>query len=71
MVRWLAGEAEAHGADLRVLVASHSEVTLSAAQVVDRLLWFDSEGYRHFAADGFVAPTLVDAVSPSRCPAPE
>jgi hypothetical protein len=26
----------------------HREVPLTAAQVLDRLLWFDSEGHRHF-----------------------
>jgi hypothetical protein len=59
MVRWLTGEARAHAAELDALAASHAEVPLSAAQVLDRLLWFDSEGYRHFANEGFAAPVLV------------
>jgi hypothetical protein len=29
--------------------ALHEEVHLSGAQVLDRLLWFDSDGHRHFA----------------------
>jgi hypothetical protein len=59
MVSWLTAEARAHSAELDVLAAAHTEVPLSAAQVLDRLLWFDSEGYRHFASDGFAPPALV------------
>jgi hypothetical protein len=59
MVRWLTDAASAHSAELDALAASHAEVPLSAAQVLDRLLWFDSEGYRHFASEGFTAPALV------------
>ena len=31
--------------------ASHEEVTLERGQVLDRLIWFDSEGYRHFEGE--------------------
>ena len=31
--------------------ASHEEVTLEGGQVLDRLIWFDSEGYRHFEGE--------------------
>jgi hypothetical protein len=37
--------------DLKAWAESHREVRLSPAQVLDRLLWFDSEGSRHFAAE--------------------
>ena len=33
------------------IAASHEEVTLEGAQVLDRLLWFDSEGHRHFPGE--------------------
>lgn len=31
--------------------ATHEEVKLERGQVLDRLLWFDSEGYRHFQGE--------------------
>ena len=34
--------------DLSLVAEHHSEVSLTGAQVLDRLLWFDSEGHRHF-----------------------
>jgi len=34
--------------DLVELAKGHDEAVLDAAQVLDRLLWFDSEGHRHF-----------------------
>jgi hypothetical protein len=50
MVRWfLAESAQARDA-LAALATGHSEVALAPAQVLDRLLWFDSEGFRHFGA---------------------
>jgi hypothetical protein len=38
----------AHEAELDRIASEHREVELTAAGVLDRLLWFDSEGYRHF-----------------------
>jgi hypothetical protein len=32
------------------LAKAHAEVPLSGAQALDRLLWFDSEGHRHFSS---------------------
>ncbi len=50
MVNWFASTVEAHARDLARLAQAHEPVALSAAQVLDRLLWFDSEGHRHFVA---------------------
>ena len=46
---------EATGA-LEGWARSHHEVALSAAQVLDRLLWFDSEGHRVFERQGAESP---------------
>jgi hypothetical protein len=48
MVNWFGKAAHEGRAELARWAHQHSEVPLSAAQVLDRLLWFDSEGYRHF-----------------------
>ncbi len=49
MVSWF-GEAVAdHYDGLSACAAAHTEVPLDAAQVLDRLLWFDSDGFKHFA----------------------
>lgn len=48
MVDWFAGAATAHDGELRRLASEHRECELDAAAVLDRLLWFDSDGYRHF-----------------------
>jgi hypothetical protein len=34
--------------DLAAVAEHHAEVPLTPAQVLDRLLWFDSEGHRHW-----------------------
>jgi hypothetical protein len=47
MVDWFAGAVR----DLRAPLAEIGRpFALDAAQVLDRLLWFDSEGHRHFAS---------------------
>lgn len=48
MIDWFAAAVEDGRAELASWAAAHEEVPLSAAQVLDRLLWFDSEGHRHF-----------------------
>jgi len=45
---WFVQAVRANAAELDESAASHEEVTLEGAQVLDRLLWFDSEGHRHF-----------------------
>ncbi len=49
MVNWFVSTTHAHEAELSRIAEAHEPVKLSAAQVLDRLLWFDSEGHRHFA----------------------
>jgi hypothetical protein len=48
---WFVRTTRAEAATLDEWAASHEEVTLEGAQVLDRLLWFDSEGHRHFAEE--------------------
>jgi hypothetical protein len=48
MLEWFAAAVEEGKTELASWAAAHREVPLSAAQVLDRLLWFDSEGHRHF-----------------------
>ena len=48
MIDWFAAAVEGGRAELASWAKAHEEVPLSAAQVLDRLLWFDSEGHRHF-----------------------
>ena len=48
MVRWFAGAAMEHAAGLEAIARDHREVELTGAGVLDRLLWFDSEGHTHF-----------------------
>jgi hypothetical protein len=48
MVEWFAPAVAAHGAELDRLAREHREVALTGAGVLDRLLWFDSEGRKHF-----------------------
>jgi hypothetical protein len=45
---WFVRETRAHAAELDECASRHEEAHLEGAQVLDRLLWFDSEGYRHF-----------------------
>jgi hypothetical protein len=48
---WFVKTSRAEAETLDAWAASHDEVTLERAQVLDRLLWFDSEGYKNFAAE--------------------
>jgi hypothetical protein len=48
MVDWFASAVKAGQTELASWAQAHREVTLSGAQVLDRVLWFDSEGHRHF-----------------------
>jgi hypothetical protein len=48
IVDWFARAAMAPAIDLARIARAHSEVELTAAGVLDRLLWFDSEGHTHF-----------------------
>jgi hypothetical protein len=50
IVDWFAAAVRAGRPELGALAAAHEEVPLSAAQVLDRLLWFDSEGHEHFSS---------------------
>jgi hypothetical protein len=52
MVNWFCGAVKEARAELARWAAAHQQVPLSAAQVLDRLLWFDSEGHRHFPNPG-------------------
>jgi hypothetical protein len=54
MVDWFARAAIANERALAEIARAHREVELDAAGVLDRLLWFDSEGHRHFPK---IAPT--------------
>lgn len=49
MVNWFAEAVREHRDELARIAGAHAPVQLSAAQVLDRMLWFDSEGHRHFA----------------------
>ncbi len=48
IVEWFARAALDHRADLEGIAREHRDVELSGAGVLDRLLWFDSEGHKHF-----------------------
>jgi hypothetical protein len=48
---WFVKTTRAEGETLDEWAASHEEVTLERGQVLDRLLWFDSEGFRHFQGE--------------------
>jgi len=48
MIEWFAGAVADGEGEIALWAASHKEVPLSPAQALDRLLWFDSEGHRHF-----------------------
>lgn len=50
MVDWFARAVAEGMPELKSWADGHTEVDLSPAQVLDRLLWFDSEGFRHFHA---------------------
>jgi hypothetical protein len=57
---WFVEAVRTHQAELDEWAAAHEEATLDGAQVLDRLLWFDSEGHQHFPAE------LAEAGAPSR-----
>jgi hypothetical protein len=48
VVDWFARTNAAHEAELAQVAREHREVELVGAGVLDRLLWFDSEGHVHF-----------------------
>jgi hypothetical protein len=48
MVDWFCDATIRHEDALAQIAEAHAEVSLSPPQVLDRLLWFDSEGHRHF-----------------------
>jgi hypothetical protein len=48
VVEWFAPAVDQAREVLAGWAAGHHEASLDAAQVLDRLLWFDSEGHRHF-----------------------
>jgi hypothetical protein len=50
MANWFGAAVEEHWDGLTAFAAEHAEVPLDAAQVLDRLLWFDSDGFKHFPA---------------------
>lgn len=48
MAGWFVRSIAAHREELAALAHEHDGAPLSGPQVLDRLLWFDSEGQRHF-----------------------
>lgn len=48
MADWFGRAVEEHWDELTGWAAGHAEVRLDAAQVLDRVLWFDSDGFKHF-----------------------
>ena len=48
MVDFLCVASRENDEDLSLVAQHHTEVPLSGPQVLDRLLWFDSEGHRHW-----------------------
>jgi hypothetical protein len=50
MASWFGEAVEEHWDALTACAAEHKEVPLDAAQVLDRMLWFDSDGFKHWAA---------------------
>ena len=50
MIRWFGETVAKHRSGLAEIARAHPVVSLEPAQVLDRILWFDSEGYRHFPA---------------------
>jgi hypothetical protein len=57
MARWFARAVQDNASALEGFARAYDEVPLTGPQVLDRLLWFDSEGYRHFA--GFDATAVT------------
>ena len=50
MVEFFVKACRGNAEDLQLVAEHHTEVTLSGPQALDRLLWFDSEGHRHWPA---------------------
>jgi hypothetical protein len=48
IVDWFARATLAHEVELAQIARAHRDVEITGAGVLDRLLWFDSEGHRHF-----------------------
>ncbi len=48
MTSWFGEAVEERWDELSACAAAHTEVPLDAAQVLDRMLWFDSDAKRHF-----------------------
>lgn len=48
MVEFFTQAARDNAEDLQLCADHHAEVPLSGPQVLDRLLWFDSEGHKHW-----------------------
>ena len=48
IVSWFEAAVIANRAELEAIAREHLEVRLSAGGVLDRLLWFDTDGHRHF-----------------------
>jgi hypothetical protein len=48
IVRWFTAAVRANETELRALAGLHREVALTPGSVLDRVLWYDSEGARHF-----------------------
>ena len=55
IVDWFGRAAHEHRGPLEAIAREHREVALTGAGVLDRLLWFDSEGHAHFAGTGKAA----------------
>lgn len=50
MMRWFAAEVTARESELIAIAAAHRHAILDAAQVLDRLLWYQAWGHRHDSA---------------------
>lgn len=50
MIDWFQETARTNASTLDAAARAHTEVELTGPQVLDRVLWFDSEGHRHFEA---------------------
>jgi hypothetical protein len=56
IIDWFSRTALANESELAEIARAHREVEITGAGALDRLLWFDSEGHRHFPKEGVVAP---------------
>jgi hypothetical protein len=56
MLDWFSEMVIAHEAELTALARTYTLAPLDAAQVLDRLLWFDSWGWRHHGTPVATAP---------------